>query len=74
MFGVSRYKLLYVKQMSSKVLLYGTRNYIQYPVIEHNGTQPMQLSSVRFSSVQSLSRVRLCDPMNRSTPGLPVHH
>ena len=26
------------------------------------------------SSVQSLSRVRLCDPMNHSTPGLPVHH
>ena len=25
----------------------------------------------QFSSVQSLS---LCDPMNRSTPGLPVHH
>ena len=29
---------------------------------------------VFFSSVQSLSRVRLCDPMNRSMPGLPVHH
>ena len=28
-----------------------------------------------FSSVQSLSRVlTLCDPMNRSMPGLPVHH
>ena len=26
------------------------------------------------SSVQSLSRVQLCDPMNRSTPDLPVHH
>ena len=26
------------------------------------------------SSVQLLSRVRLCDPMNRSTPGLRVHH
>ena len=26
------------------------------------------------SSVQSLSHVRLCDPMNRSTPGLPAHH
>ena len=26
------------------------------------------------SSVQSLSRVRLCDPMDCSTPGLPVHH
>ena len=29
---------------------------------------------VQSSSVQSLSRVWLCDPMNRSTPGLPVHH
>ena len=27
-----------------------------------------------FSSVQSLSHVRLCDPMNCSTPGFPVHH
>ena len=27
----------------------------------------------KFSSVQSLSRVRLCDPMNHGTPGLPVH-
>ena len=27
-----------------------------------------------FSSVQSLSHVWLCDPMNCSTPGLPVHH
>ena len=26
------------------------------------------------SSVQVLSRVWLCDPMNRSTPGLAVHH
>ena len=26
------------------------------------------------SSVQSLSCVRLCNPMNCSTPGLPVHH
>ena len=28
----------------------------------------------QFSSVQSLSRVRLCNPMNCSTPGLPVPH
>ena len=28
----------------------------------------------QFSSVQLLSRIRLCDPMNHSTPGLPVHH
>ena len=31
-------------------------------------------NTVQFSSVQSLSDVRLCNPMNRSTPGLPVHH
>ena len=29
---------------------------------------------VHFSSVQSLSHVRLCAPMHRSTAGLPVHH
>ena len=29
---------------------------------------------VPFSSVQSLSCPTLCDPKNRSTPGLPVHH
>ena len=28
---------------------------------------------VQFSSVTQ-SRLTLCDPMNRSTPGLPVHH
>ena len=32
-----------------------------------------QLSSVQFSSV-SQSCPTLCDPMNCSTPGLPVHH
>ena len=31
-------------------------------------------SAFQFSSVQSLSHVRLWDPMNHSTPGLPVHH
>ena len=30
--------------------------------------------SSQFNSVQSLSRVRLCDPMDCSTSGLPVHH
>ena len=35
-FGISRYKLLYIKQINNKVLLYSTGNYIQYPVIKHN--------------------------------------
>ena len=34
----------------------------------------IQQSESVISSIQSLSRVRLCNPMNRSTPGLPVHH
>ena len=29
---------------------------------------------VPFRSVQPLSHVRLCDTMDCSTPGLPVHH
>ena len=33
----------------------------------------VQFSSVQFSSVTQLC-LTLYDPMNRSTPGLPVHH
>ena len=32
-----------------------------------------KMGSVQFSSVAQ-SCLTLCDPMNRSTPGLPVHH
>ena len=35
---------------------------------------PPYYSVLLFSSVQSLSCVRLCDPMHGSTPDLPVHH
>ena len=34
---------------------------------------PYVFSSVQFSSVDQ-SCLTLCDPMNCSTPGLPVHH
>ena len=37
-------------------------------------TKIMASGFIQFSSVQSLSHVRLCDPMNHSTRGLPVHH
>ena len=33
----------------------------------------LQLLAAQFSSVTQLC-LTLCDPMNRSTPGLPVHH
>ena len=34
-FGISRHKLLYIRQINDKVLLYIPRNYVQYPVIDH---------------------------------------
>ena len=40
-------------------------------LISHSLTS--RCSSVQFSSVAQL-RLTLCDPMNCSTPGLPVHH
>ena len=33
-----------------------------------------ETSGAIFSSVQSISHVQLCNPMNHSMPGLPVHH
>ena len=37
-FGISRYKLVYIEWINSKVLLYSTGKYIQYHVINHNGS------------------------------------
>ena len=38
-FGVSKCKLLHIGWINSKALLYGTENYIQYPVITHHGKE-----------------------------------
>ena len=38
-FGISRCKLSYREWINNKVLLYNTGNYIQYPVINHNGKE-----------------------------------
>ena len=37
--GVSRRKLIYIGWINNKVLLYSTGNYIQYPMISHNGKE-----------------------------------
>ena len=37
--GVSRCRLLYVEWISSKVLLYGTENCVQYPMVNHDGKE-----------------------------------
>ena len=41
-FGTSRCKLLYMEQINRGVLLYSTGNYIQYPVINHNGKEKIR--------------------------------
>ena len=38
-FGISRCKLVYLEWINNNVLLYRTGNYIQYPVINHNGKE-----------------------------------
>ena len=38
-FGISTGKLLYIKWINNKVLLYSTGKLIQYPVINHNGKE-----------------------------------
>ena len=37
--GISRCTLLYIEWIKSKVLLYSTGNYIQYPLLNHNGKE-----------------------------------
>ena len=43
------------------------------PTISELGLRIADVSSVQFSSVAQLC-LTLYDPMNRSTPGLPVYH
>ena len=42
-------------------------------ISDKNLSRKSSISSVQFSSVAQLCPT-LCDPMNRSAPGLPVHH
>ena len=48
--------------------------WVSFVISGHIGqTDKILFSSVQFSSVAQ-SCLTLCDPMNRSMPGLPVHH
>ena len=38
-FGVGNCKLLHLKWINNKELIYSSGNYIQYPVINHNGKE-----------------------------------
>ena len=59
------------RQWGSKILII---NFPKSPAKPQCMNKWQIQSSFQFSSIQSLSPVRLCDPMDCSTPGFPVHH
>ena len=63
-----------VSKLYRKAISFATASVVKDPPA--NAGDEGGTGSVQFSSVQSLSRVpmTLCNPMNPSTPGLPVHH
>ena len=63
------------ESMDSPILVSGITNpfaHLLFPK-NHSFSNVYQFSSVQFISVAQ-SCLTLCDPMNHSTPGLPVHH
>ena len=86
--GFVRCKLPFIfNQRKRKYMLYigeGNGTPLQYSCLENPMGRGTWWATVQFSSVQLLSSVQfssvaqscptLCDPMNYSTRGLPVHH
>ena len=58
---------------AAKAVLRGKFIAIQFYLKKQEKAQIDNLSSVQFSSVAQLCPA-LCDPMDCSTPGFPVHH
>ena len=54
-FGISRCKLVCIGWINNKVLLYSTGNYIQYPVIDHNGKEYIYIKRNHFAVQQKLN-------------------
>ena len=85
--GGYRCKLLYMGWISNKVLLHSTGNYIQYPVINHNGKEYKKkcmyvcvyiyIYSNHFAAAAAAKSLQscptLCDPMDCSLPGCSTH-
>ena len=68
--NTQHYTLPYIKQVTSEDLLYGTENYTQCFTTPYKGGN----SEGYIGGAHSLSQLRLCDPMDCSTPGSPVLH
>ena len=68
------WELSYQSHWHTHVTLIKVWSPIIKPFISLKMGKSEQMLSLVQSSFQLLSCVWLCDPMNRNTPGLPVHH
>ena len=71
------YYILYVKQRTNKDLPYSTENSSLYSVMTYMGKESnLKVIYIRSDQIRSVAQScpTLCNPMNCSTPGLPVHH
>ena len=70
-------EILIIKMVCSENLTWSDQNSMdfEWTLVQtiSDWAKPVQTGSVQFSSV-TLSCLTLCDPMNHSIPGLPVHH
>ena len=64
--GVSRPKCLYIKYINNKAILYRIENYIQYPMINHNGKEYLK-KNVHVSINESLCYTAEIKPHFKST-------
>ena len=65
--GISRYKLLYIKEINNKALLHSTGNYIKHLVITYNGKE----SEKEYICV-NITESLFCTPKTNTT--LQIHY
>ena len=53
-FGISRSTLVHIGWINNKVLLDSTGNYVQYPVINHNGNEYKKRKHIYLCITESL--------------------
>ena len=72
---ILRYKAVAYQSSSTLGVLWKTSTTMYFHGNwSEESSKVLRISATLYCSVQSLSRVWLCDPMECSTPGLPVHH
>ena len=71
---VSKCKLLYIEWINNKVLLYSTGNYIQYPVINHNGKEYLKMNVLGFPGGAVVESLPASAGDTGSSPGLGRSH